>query len=234
MLGSEDSTTDAISEHSESFYEPGHITTVVDQITCLVSQHESVIGHHTSSTIVFSGKLNRPEPSEWNIIDLLITLKSLLNLNSLNSNEIKTDIFTSLSTNHTDMKLKKLCSQILDSFSNNTAVNDREPSVADKHIMISYFYSDMKLCCSIKAELEKLKFKVWMDERNLNERKAGIKLDTMADGVENCLCMLMCVSDQYKDDTQGRAEAEYAFLLGKPIIPLIMQRDYKPSGWLGK
>lgn len=29
------------------------------------------------------------------------------------------------------------------------------------------------------------------------------------------------------------AEAEYAFNLRKPIVPLMMQRDYKPDGWLG-
>lgn len=29
------------------------------------------------------------------------------------------------------------------------------------------------------------------------------------------------------------AEAEYAFELGKPIIPLLMEGGYKPDGWLG-
>ena len=29
------------------------------------------------------------------------------------------------------------------------------------------------------------------------------------------------------------AEAEYTFQLRKPIIPLMMQRQYKPDGWLG-
>lgn len=28
-------------------------------------------------------------------------------------------------------------------------------------------------------------------------------------------------------------EAEYAFSLQKTIIPLLMQREYKPDGWLG-
>ncbi len=29
------------------------------------------------------------------------------------------------------------------------------------------------------------------------------------------------------------AEAEYTFQLRKPIVPLMMQRHYKPDGWLG-
>ena len=29
------------------------------------------------------------------------------------------------------------------------------------------------------------------------------------------------------------SEAEYAFALQKPIIPLLMERHYKPDGWLG-
>ena len=29
------------------------------------------------------------------------------------------------------------------------------------------------------------------------------------------------------------SEAEYAFALQKPIIPLLMEKNYKPDGWLG-
>lgn len=39
------------------------------------------------------------------------------------------------------------------------------------------------------------------------------------------------MTEKYKQSTNCRAEAEYAFQLGRPIIPLIMQKDYKPDGW---
>ena len=39
------------------------------------------------------------------------------------------------------------------------------------------------------------------------------------------------MTEKYKQSTPCRAEAEYAFQLNKPIIPLIMQKDYKPDGW---
>ena len=31
----------------------------------------------------------------------------------------------------------------------------------------------------------------------------------------------------------GIADAEYAFQLRKPMIPLTLERNYKPDGWLG-
>ena len=36
-----------------------------------------------------------------------------------------------------------------------------------------------------------------------------------------------------KQSPNCRAEAEYAFNLRKPIIPLILQKNYMPDGWLG-
>ena len=31
----------------------------------------------------------------------------------------------------------------------------------------------------------------------------------------------------------GFSESEYAYKLAKPIVPLLMERGYKPDGWLG-
>ena len=31
----------------------------------------------------------------------------------------------------------------------------------------------------------------------------------------------------------GLSESEYAYKLAKPIVPLLMERGYKPDGWLG-
>ncbi len=55
----------------------------------------------------------------------------------------------------------------------------------------------------------------------------------MARAVEDSLGVLICMTENYKQSTNCRAEAEYAFNLGKPIIPLIMQKGYKADGWLG-
>jgi hypothetical protein len=61
----------------------------------------------------------------------------------------------------------------------------------------------------------------------------GSSLEAMADAIENSHCVLMCMTEAYKQSTNCRAEAEYAFQLKKPIVPLIMQKSYKPTGWLG-
>ena len=45
--------------------------------------------------------------------------------------------------------------------------------------------------------------------------------------------VLVCVSERYKESPNCRSEAEYTYKLGKDIIPLMMQRNYKPDGWLG-
>jgi hypothetical protein len=41
------------------------------------------------------------------------------------------------------------------------------------------------------------------------------------------------MTELYKESPNCRAEAEYAFQLNKPIIPLYMQANYKANGWLG-
>jgi hypothetical protein len=55
----------------------------------------------------------------------------------------------------------------------------------------------------------------------------------MAKAVETSSCVLMCMSEKYKESPNCRAEAEYAFQLNKPIVPLYMQANYKADGWLG-
>ncbi len=55
----------------------------------------------------------------------------------------------------------------------------------------------------------------------------------MAEAVENSSVFLMCVSEKYYMSPNCRLEAEYAVRQRKPIVPLLMQSDYMPTGWLG-
>lgn len=61
----------------------------------------------------------------------------------------------------------------------------------------------------------------------------GSSLSSMAEAIENASVVLMCVSEKYYLSPSCRLEAEYAVKLQKPIIPLIMQQDFTPVGWLG-
>ena len=48
------------------------------------------------------------------------------------------------------------------------------------------------------------------------------------------MCVLVCVTENYRQSIYCQIEAKHAFRLNKPIIPLIIQQDYEdPHGWLG-
>lgn len=53
----------------------------------------------------------------------------------------------------------------------------------------------------------------------------------MANAVEQSTVVLVCYTKKYKESAACRTEAEYAFTLKKPIIPLKMEKDYIPDGW---
>ena len=43
--------------------------------------------------------------------------------------------------------------------------------------------------------------------------------------------VLMGMTEKYKLSAYCRLEAEYSVNLNKPIVPLILQKDYKPDWW---
>ena len=50
---------------------------------------------------------------------------------------------------------------------------------------------------------------------------------------ETASCVLICMTEKYKESNNCRMEAEYTIQKQKPLIPLIMQKSYRPDGWLG-
>ncbi|XP_052813855.1 uncharacterized protein LOC128240906 isoform X2 [Mya arenaria] len=99
---------------------------------------------------------------------------------------------------------------------------------AKKHIMISYNKTHREVLLKIKERISRRGYSVWMDVDNMS----GSTLDSMARAVEDAEIVLICMSQMYKDSNNCHAEAEYAFALKKKIIPLYMERNYKPDGWL--
>ena len=95
--------------------------------------------------------------------------------------------------------------------------------------MISYQWDSQEVRVKVKNRLQASGYRVWMDL----EEMGGSTLETMAKAVENSSVVLICVSERYKESPNCRSEAEYTYKLGKDIIPLMMQRNYKPDGWLG-
>ena len=97
------------------------------------------------------------------------------------------------------------------------------------HVMISYQWDSQEVLVEVKNRLQASGYRVWMDL----EQMGGSTLETMAKAVEDSSVVLICVSERYKESPNCRSEAEYTYKLGKDIIPLMMQRNYKPDGWLG-
>jgi hypothetical protein len=48
----------------------------------------------------------------------------------------------------------------------------------------------------------------------------------MANSVENSCVVLMCVSEKYRQSINRQSEAQYAYKMGRPIIPCIMQNSF--------
>jgi len=58
-------------------------------------------------------------------------------------------------------------------------------------------------------------------------------MESMATAVENAYVILICMTKKYKESPNCRAEAEYTSVLKKNFIPLILDANYRPDGWLG-
>ncbi|XP_055872747.1 uncharacterized protein LOC106059484 isoform X3 [Biomphalaria glabrata] len=97
------------------------------------------------------------------------------------------------------------------------------------HIFISYSWAEKEMVKKIHNSLLSEGYKIWVDY----EQMGGSTLQAMADAVENAAVVLICMSEKYKQSPNCRTEAEYTFQLRKDYIPLMMQKKYRPDGWLG-
>ncbi|XP_060568089.1 uncharacterized protein LOC132726752 [Ruditapes philippinarum] len=95
--------------------------------------------------------------------------------------------------------------------------------------MISYQWDSQAVMMKVKDRLRQAGYKVWMDI----EHMTGSTLEAMALAVEKAAVVLVCMSQKYKDSPNCRTEAEYVYRLRKDFVPLRLQREYIPDGWLG-
>ncbi|CAF4193748.1 unnamed protein product, partial [Rotaria sordida] len=95
-------------------------------------------------------------------------------------------------------------------------------------IMISYSHKEKVLCKQIYEELIKSGYHVWIDFDQMH----GNVMDAMAQGIEQSHTIIICMSEHYRKSNYCRAEAPYAFQQQRKIVPLILQEQYKPYGWL--
>ncbi len=64
-------------------------------------------------------------------------------------------------------------------------------------VMISYQWATQANCIKIKKNLEKCGYSVWIDVEQMH----GSMNQRMAEAIENCQCVLLCVTGQYNIST---------------------------------
>ena len=90
-----------------------------------------------------------------------------------------------------------------------------------EHVLISYNTADVVMCLRIKDKLESFGFKVCMDLNNIQNSSIGV----MENAVEQSYCVLICVTEKYRNSITCQVEALYAYRLNKKLIPMIMADD---------
>lgn len=108
---------------------------------------------------------------------------------------------------------------------------DEKPKEEPEHydMMISYCWAQKELCHKINDRLESDGYSVWLDRDEMH----GSIIESMSEAVENSGLVLICMSSNYKMSVNCQAEAEYAYNRKRKMIPLMVEKDYKPDGWLG-
>jgi hypothetical protein len=95
-------------------------------------------------------------------------------------------------------------------------------------VMISYSHKDKTLCQQIYDELTKSGYRVWIDFDQMH----GNVMDAMAQAIEQSQTVIICMSEDYRKSNYCRAEVHYAFQRQRKIVPVLLQKHYRPDGWL--
>ena len=84
--------------------------------------------------------------------------------------------------------------------------------------MISYNKESRDTFIRIKECLEKLlNIKLWMDKDNIY----GKIWDAMSNAIDQLYCVLICMTEKYKESRYCKFEAEYMIKTNKPFVALM-------------
>ena len=113
-----------------------------------------------------------------------------------------------------------------------SSVGPPDPALASSaagHVMISYCWDDQAVVKRIRESLRRRNVSVWVDYEDM----AGSVVDAMAEAIDDASVVLYGVSPSYKKSSNCRLEASYAHQCGVPMLPLMLEGEYRPRGWLG-
>ncbi|KAH9259154.1 hypothetical protein BASA81_002774 [Batrachochytrium salamandrivorans] len=98
----------------------------------------------------------------------------------------------------------------------------------NKHVMLSYNWKSKALVLQVDKFLKRRGIPTWMDEFDMGENLN----DSMSHAVENASFVLAFITQHYKESGNCRKECEYADTIRVPIIYILAESKFKPTGWL--
>ncbi|CAF3575151.1 unnamed protein product [Rotaria socialis] len=108
--------------------------------------------------------------------------------------------------------------------------NSQQESRREKHIMISYNQAtSLAVCQKIYDYLKARNYNVWFDQVDLH----GSIINGMGEAVDNSYVILLCINTGYEKSAFCSMEAKYAIEKRIPVIPCMMEENFRPKGGLG-
>ncbi|XP_070554361.1 uncharacterized protein [Ptychodera flava] len=125
--------------------------------------------------------------------------------------------------------IRKACCGTLWQLQRNKRPQPRRPLLTGSgHVMISYQWDCNEVVMKVKERLKAAGYRVWVEAN----KTVGTTFQAVTEAVEKAEVVIICVSAKYKNSLICRTEAEYAYDLRKPTIPVRVQMNSTPEGWL--
>jgi len=99
-----------------------------------------------------------------------------------------------------------------------------------KHVMLSYQWNTQELAEQVYQGLRSHGINAWMD---VHGGVKGNVNDSMAEGVDGAAAICCFMTSDYFGSRNCKKELNYADAQAKAIVPLMCEKGFKATGWLG-
>lgn len=99
-----------------------------------------------------------------------------------------------------------------------------------KHVMLSYQWNKQDLAEQVYQGLRSHGINAWMD---VHGGVKGNVNDSMAEGVDGAAAICCFMTSDYFGSKNCKKELNYADAQSKAIVPLMCEKGFKATGWLG-
>ncbi|XP_067946747.1 uncharacterized protein [Watersipora subatra] len=103
-----------------------------------------------------------------------------------------------------------------------------------EHIVFSYHnsvYQDVK---DLRMRLKRERYRVWFQAEQIGTANVAdpTKAEKTAKAIDGAAVVVPVLTEEYEHDIDCKKEIQYADRLKKTLIPVRMQKKYRPDGWL--